>query len=250
MHLEMFLKQILNVSRQHFRFRSFEKPRCKGASLSREGHVRCRLNVVMRVEYALLAFLIAVASPTYSQVVPAATGGSSLTAGRGIAVGGGGSYWDVDWGRSRMEGATLWVDWTPVHLPSILGGLSFEAEARDVRFHPGDKPSNYREVTGGGGAIYTLHPFRNFHVYGKGLLSFGRIYFGSCLTDCSTHPYLHDTQIVYAYGGGLEYRVFRHVWARAEYEYQFWPNLTGNTFLDPQGFTAGVLYDFRHRRRH
>ena len=53
----------------------------------------------------------------------------------------------------------------------------------------------------------------------------------------------HANLIVFAPGGGLEYRIFRPIWVRADYEYQDWGTLLGNT-LNPQGFTVGVAYEF------
>jgi len=95
--------------------------------------------------------------------------------------------------------------------------------------------------------MYEWHHYRNFRPYVKGLMGFGSIYFGECLALCSTTPYTHDTRTVYAPGGGVEYRAFRSIWVRGDWEYQFWPQLTGNTYLNPQGFTIGAVYDFSRR---
>jgi opacity protein-like surface antigen len=60
----------------------------------------------------------------------------------------------------------------------------------------------------------------------------------------SSDPYYkHDTRTVNAWGGGVQYRIVPHVWAKADYEYQFWSTLLNGT-PDPQGFTFGVMYDF------
>jgi hypothetical protein len=57
-------------------------------------------------------------------------------------------------------------------------------------------------------------------------------------------------------GGGLDVRVFRAVWVRADYEYQYWPNFwitkanpTTGAGLDPQGLTVGAIYHFGRDRR-
>ncbi len=194
------------------------------------------------LKLTLGALIATTVLPAFSQTVPSATEG-----GIPLSVGGGLSSWDTDWGHSRMGGVTIWADWRPPHLPSLLNGLAIEAEGRDVNFNHGDKPPAFRQDTGSVGVIYTWRPYRNFHVYGKGLIGLGSIDFGSCLATCSTKPYTHDTRTVYAPGGGIEYRVFHHLWARADYEYQFWPQLTGHTYLNPQGFTFGAMYDFGHR---
>ncbi len=54
----------------------------------------------------------------------------------------------------------------------------------------------------------------------------------------------------FAPGVTLEYRVTRRVAARADYEYQFWPNFDagsgGSGGLTPNGFTVGVSYRLLH----
>jgi hypothetical protein len=45
-----------------------------------------------------------------------------------------------------------------------------EVEARDISLDRGDKPSNYREDTAGGGPMYTWRHYRNFRPYGKYLI--------------------------------------------------------------------------------
>jgi hypothetical protein len=196
------------------------------------------------LKLTLLALVATAASQMLAQVVPPIS-----ESGVPVKVGGGFSNFDVDWAHTRMDGYTLWVDARPPYLPRILDGLNVEIEGRDIRWHPGDKPAGYRQVVGSGGVMYEWRHFRNFRPYAKGLIGFGSIYFGQCLDLCDTKPYTHDTRTVYAPGIGLEYRVFRSIWARADWEYQFWPQLTGNTYLNPQGFTFGAQYDFSRRDR-
>ena len=189
----------------------------------------------------LAALFLATASSMSSQVTPASRGGASSQ----LAVGGGISYFNVDWGRSRMEGYTLWADWRPPMMPHFLNGLHIELEGRDISLNPGDKPSSFREAVGSGGAMYEWRHYRNFRPYAKGLIGFGGINFGHNIGAPPPYkPYTHDTRTVYAPGFGVEYRAFGNIWARADYEYQFWPELTGHTFLTPQGLTAGLMYDF------
>ena len=173
-------------------------------------------------------------SCAFSQVVPSAQRRSLP-----LELGGGISSFDVDWGHGRMLGGTLWGDWYPEQLPAFLHGLGIEAEARDISFNRGTHPSNFREDTGGGGPIYTWRHYQNFQPYVKYLIEFGSIDF----RISSIPTYTHDTRQVYSPGIGFEYHVFKGVWARADYEYQFWPNLFGQT-LNPQGFTFGATYRF------
>jgi hypothetical protein len=185
--------------------------------------------------------LITLFHPAFSQTVPAATEGHPLP----ITIGAGVSDIDVDWGKSRMIGGTLWIDYFPTYLPHFLNGLGVDAEARDINYdRPSTVPSNFRQDTAGGGPIYVWRRFPNFQIYGKGLVEFGSFDF----TITYTPNYKHETRTVAAPGGGLLVHTYKHVWVRADYEYQFWPDLFQRTF-DPQGFTVGAVYDFRGYRR-
>ena len=174
-----------------------------------------------------------------AQAQPAAkTGAFPLSVGAGL------SDYDVDWGHGRMLGGTVWLDFQPPKLPAWLNGLGAEIEARDISLnHSPSQPSNYREDTLGGGAIYTVNRYRSFRPYGKFLASFGSMDFRT-----SNPGYSHETRTVYAPGGGIEVKVYRGFWARADYEYQVWPQLQGGT-ADPQGFTVGFMVDLRDVRR-
>lgn len=180
--------------------------------------------------------------PAFSQTAPAAIEGRRLP----LSVGAGVSNMDVDWGKSRMYGGTLWIDYYPTHLPRILDGLGLDVEGRDVNYgRPSlSVPSNFRQDTGAGGPIYTWRRFPNFQIYAKGLVGFGSIDF----MFPATPNYKHETRTIYAPGGGLLVHAYKQVWVRADYEYQFWPDLFQRT-ANPQGFTLGAVYDFRGYRR-
>ncbi len=200
--------------------------------------MRLKLLVVPILAVSLFAPLF----PAFSQAVPAYEGrGPSLP----LSIGFGPSSYDVDWGHGRMYGGTVWADWYPTQLPRILHGLGVEVEARDISLHqncnpPGFCPQkNMRQDTAGGGVIYNWRLFRRFHPYAKFLVEDGSV-------DFYPLPgYSHDTFMLLTSGGGFEYRIFRPFWARADYEYQDWGRLLGNT-LNPQGFTVGVAYNFSH----
>jgi len=179
--------------------------------------------------------------PAFSQTVPAATEGRTLP----ITIGAGVSNFDVDWGKSRMMGGTLWIDYYPTYLPHFLRGLGVDAEARDLNYdRPNTVPSDFRQDTAAGGPIYTWRRFPNFQIYAKGLVGFGSLDFFITYTP----NYRHETRTIYAPGGGLLVHAYKQVWVRADYEYQFWPDLFQKTD-DPQGFTVGAVYDFRGFRR-
>jgi opacity protein-like surface antigen len=145
-----------------------------------------------------------------------------------------------------MLGGTVWIDYTPNHIPAILYGLGIEAEARDISINrSATQPSNFRLDTAGGGVKYTLHlrRLRDFQPYGKYLVDFGGIDWNN-----PDPKWQHETRTVMAPGGGFEYRTYRNIFVRADYEYQFWPDIAlmspGGHVLNPQGFTVGAVYDF------
>jgi hypothetical protein len=191
--------------------------------------------------FVFTLFQFTLSQPAFSQTAPAAYDGRRLP----FSIGAGVSSMDVDWGHSRMYGATLWIDYYPTRLPRILNGLGVDVEGRDVNYgRPTDVPSNFRQDTAAGGPIYTWRRFPNLQIYGKGLLGFGSIDF-----KLTNDPgYTHETRTVFAPGGGILAHAYKNVWVRADYEYQIWPDLFGKSD-DPQGFTLGAVYDFRGFRR-
>jgi opacity protein-like surface antigen len=181
-----------------------------------------------------VSFLAAVL-PAHAQVSPAANqGGIPIVAGAGFAD------YSIDWGQGqRMEGVSAWVDYFPNRLPGVLNGLGIEAEGRDIDFGRPAAISRMRQVTGMGGAIYDWNHFRNFRPYVKFLAGVGSIDFPPQGT------YSHDSFLVLTPGGGVEYRAWRHIWIRGDYEYQYWQRVLGPNDLTPTGFTVGASYDFR-----
>lgn len=173
-----------------------------------------------------------------AQVAPQGSqGGFPLTLGGGV------SDFSLDWGPSRrMIGITAWADYRLPFRERFLSGLGVEVEGREIDW---DKPSDLarmRQETGLGGATYILplHS-RRYHLYAKYLVGLGGIYF-------APSGYDHDTRIVFAPGGGIDYRIGRGISVRGDYEYQFWHQIFGPHDLNPQGPTVGVLYSFGGRR--
>jgi hypothetical protein len=215
--------------------------------------------MIFRRTAVTLATLLVWAIPVLGQVVPAAeAGGLSLVAGVGV------SGFNIDWGhdafgRTRyMEGATLWVDWNLTRLPgpSALRGLGVEVEGRDIDFglpaslsnaEMHDTGTNMRQDTGLAGVIYTVRRFRLVRPYGKLLAGLGSIDFPPL--PASPPSYRHDNRTIVAFGGGADFHACRHVWIRADWEYQFWRGLFGSpNALTPTGVTIGAVYDFRSVR--
>jgi opacity protein-like surface antigen len=190
----------------------------------------------------LLSVLFAVAvlagaGKAFCQTMPAAyEGNMPFTLGVGV------SNFNVDWDNQRMYAIGVNGVWRPAFFPSRLYGLGIEVEGRDLNYdHPAPAllPSNFREDTLSGGAVYNWHHYRRFEPYVMYLVGIGSIDF-----HAGNPYYNHDTRTVYTPGGGVQYRVANHVWLRGDYEYEFWNGLFGKT-ADPNGYTAGVAYNFR-----
>jgi opacity protein-like surface antigen len=191
----------------------------------------------MRLKLVLsLVFFSSTALTSLSQIAPSATqGGIPLTAGVGF------SQYDSDWS-GWISGATLWLDWNLNRMPQKLQGLGLEAEGRDLSFNRTGWQPKLRQDTAEGGAIYHWPYFERFHPYAKFMAGYGSIDFNN-----TRNPYYtHDTRTILAPGGGADYRIWRNVWLRGDYEYQFWTHFYNNHALTPAGFTIGATYDFGH----
>jgi opacity protein-like surface antigen len=55
---------------------------------------------------------------------------------------------------------------------------------------------------------------------------------------------------MYAIGGGAEYKIWKTLYARVDYEYQWWPQVLSSKTLDPNGYTFGATYYLRGIHRH
>jgi opacity protein-like surface antigen len=203
----------------------------------------------MSLKAILVALTLTAAIPAVSQVVPSATQG-----GLPLRVGGGFSDYQTHVGPDSMLGGALWVDCTPTALPRFLNGLGVEGEARYVTVGENAKTGAgstgfFRLGTLGGGPTYTVRRWGKVRPYFKFIVNYG--------VNQMNFPYRgaifrRETEAAYAAGGGAEYHLFGHLWARGDYEYQMWPNtlLNSNWILDPSGFTAGATWDLGglHRR--
>ncbi len=184
----------------------------------------------MYLKTFLAVVFVSAAIPSFSQVAPDANALSiPLTVGVGY------SSYATDWS-GRLEGPTLWVDWKLDRGPAFIHGLGLEMEARDLNY--GRSVPKLRMDTLSGGAVYTFPHLHRFNPYVKFLIGYGSIDF-----EVAQPNYSHDTRTVYTPAGGLDYRVFRNVIVRGNYDYQFWPDLFNHHALNPTGLTVGVSYD-------
>jgi len=189
-----------------------------------------------------LAILFVCATyPVLAQTAPTATKYNPQ-----FAIGAGVSGFNPDWGHGIIMGETVWIDYSPTRVPLLLKGIGLEVELRDLNFdRTKTVPPLMVQQTAGGGVTYTWRRFNNIRPYGKFLEEFGGLTWGP-----SGPGYHHDTRTVTIGGVGLEYRAWRNVWLRADYEYQFWPDLFGDKTLDPKGFTLGAMYHFNSSHFH
>ena len=189
---------------------------------------------------ASLIFLILFAADrAESQVTHAGNeGGIPLTVGVGV------SDYFIDWGHSRtMGGITAWADWRLSGLPGYLKGLEISAEGHHIDYFRPAEVSRMRQDSGLGGVSYQFSKWSRVRPYGKYLIGFGSIYFPTM-----PNGYNHDTRIILAPGGGIDIRLSHRLSIRGDYEYQYWRQIFGQHDLNPNGFSAGIVWDFGETR--
>lgn len=188
-----------------------------------------------------ILLLVLVVFPIHSQVRPSATGPQS---GIPVVIGLGGANYSLDWGPGhRMDGITAWVDYYPWGMPPKIHGLGAEVEGRDLNFNRPTGLPKMRQDTFLAGPIYSIPHFKAVKPYGKFLMGIGSIDFPP---NKSVYPYYtHDTYFMTAIGGGADFKIYGHFYARGDYEYQWWHHTWGPHDLNPNGVSFGVLYDFR-----
>jgi opacity protein-like surface antigen len=199
-----------------------------------------------QLEVALAIILTCVTCSVRAQVVQSAT--QKITP---IAIGAGlSAFNNPDFGPGHILGGTLWIDYTPNRMPWHLRGIGLEAEARDLNY--GRSPTvspMIREDTAEGGVIYSWPRYHKIRPYGKLMLGYGNADYP--IRSSPSHPTgaYNQSRTITCGGGGVEFRVLKSLWVRADYEYQSWPDFFKHKDttipagrLDPQGFTLGVMY--------
>ncbi|HEY1257070.1 MAG TPA: outer membrane beta-barrel protein [Terracidiphilus sp.] len=194
---------------------------------------------------SLLTLFVCAALRAAAQSPPAAVSSPGFSP---LAIGAGFSDFNIGWTNGNMQGGTLWFDYTPEFLPHPLRGLGVEAMLRDLSIETRPKAQfDMREDVASGGVIYSLPRYRRFRPYAKYLMGFGNDDY-----PVKNNMRYHQTRTVTSVGGGLDCRVSHSVWARIDYEYQFWPDFfiyapslhKSPGILSPYGFTYGVMYHF------
>lgn len=167
----------------------------------------------------------------HSQTGPAARkGGMSLEAGVGY------SNFDVDYTSTRQEGVEAVADLT---LGSRLG---VEGEARWLNWH-GSSSGVDHSASYLFGPRFTVVHLRRARGFAKLLVGDGSMSF--------LQPPGKGNFFAISPGGTLDVSLTRGLFARLDYEYQFWPNAPGSVAipghehgLTPHGLSVGVVYRF------
>ncbi len=204
----------------------------------------------MRSKLVLAALLTLSTLPIFSQVAPAAK-----ISGLPLGVGAGFSDYNTDYYKpflpywtGRMYGVSAWADYRVWH------GLGVEVEGNYISGGaPKPRSNNGGPIYGSlkqaniqGGLIYRYHQIYHVRPFVKALGGIGRIDFPD------NNPfYTQEDNAIYSVGGGLEYRVWNNLYARGQYEYQWWSGFrSGTQSLNPAGFTIGATYYLRGVHRH
>ena len=167
----------------------------------------------------LVATLLLIANLTcIAQSRESATSGHSF-----LWVGGAVSGYYLQYGQTKNLGVTGYVD------ADTIRRFGVEAEGRWLDFH---EKNNVHAETYLAGPRYHFNMGR-FQPYAKGMAGLGKFNF--------PFNYAHGTYFVIAPGGGFDYRLSPRWSARADFEYQYWPQFTFGP-MSSGGLSVGVRY--------
>ncbi|MDR3742402.1 MAG: outer membrane beta-barrel protein [Terracidiphilus sp.] len=191
----------------------------------------------MRLKLSILLAAFMLSLPACAQVVQ-----SAQQSGTRLGIGGGIDYWRGDYNHITRFGPSAWTT------AEFWRGLGVIAEGHSM-IAGGDNAyhaDQYKYFSGQGGLVYTYHRWHNVAPFIKAEVGFSSLSF----PHRSTSHYTHDTRTTYAYGAGFEYKIVRHIWARADYTFDnfpdFYSTVTGKHHtLNPNGITVGATYHFR-----
>lgn len=172
----------------------------------------------------LVVFLLWTAAQTsHAQAAPTAIRSTGLQVGVGY------SFAKPDYGQRNIQGYSIYGTF------DFTRHIGIEGDIHRVNvFTPNDIGESSYLL----GPRYVLH-FGRFHPYAKGLLGVGFFQ-----TDYDIQPNSNYSYKMYAFGGGVDYTVSRHLNVRAiDFEYQRWPGYKPSA-LTPYVFTFGAAYHF------
>jgi opacity protein-like surface antigen len=182
-------------------------------------------------EMALIQKLIAAAALALLPAIAAAQASPAIRIPPSLTAGGYYSNFTPDYTPNRLGGMGIFVDLNLF----LHGKLGAEGEARWLRFNQlqGSYQDNYLA-----GPRYSRR-YGKFVPYVKFMMGAGEFEF--------PNNQGHGGYFAYAPGGGLDYRLTRHLTIRAiDYEYQRWPSAPGGGLptngMTPNGFSFGLGY--------
>jgi hypothetical protein len=170
---------------------------------------------------AALAMLVSFILPSdlLAQAVATASGPGSY-----VAVGGGISVFQVDYGQRVVGGGWVFADVNPTWR------FGLEAEARWLRFHAGEDVTETNYLAGVRVAIrsHAVKPYAKFLVGDAHIVL--------------PFQYASGDFVAYVPGGGLDYELGDRVSVRAvDFEYQLWPQFPYGE-LKPYGVSTGLIF--------
>ena len=169
----------------------------------------------------LAATLLSTPAFIHAQATPTGVRKASLQVGAGF------SNANTDYLPNRVNGTTIYADFDFFH------HLGLEGEFRYIK----DGKTNIYEKSYEIGPRYS-RTYGRFSPYVKGL--YGRGVFNFTYRGERTANLAYN---MLAVGGGLDYRLLRHVNLRGEYEYQHWFGFPLHG-LTPSAITIGAAYRF------
>jgi hypothetical protein len=187
--------------------------------------------------FVLGGCLFLIAHTAFAQVVPV----SGQSSGQKIQIGVAGSAFATDWNRNEY-GVAAYADFDVYRQL-----LSIECETRFIFLNQ----QNITTAYGSGSIVdeknYGVGPriairHGRWVPYVKGLVGVSTVSWGHIFANAPN--YTNDSYTYVGAGGGTDYRLDKHFRLRGEYQYQFWYGDSSNVIYKPNGFTAGVGYQF------
>lgn len=175
----------------------------------------------MAVMAAFGALLFGMVQQVSAQAAEAADAGHAF-----LSVGGGASGYEVQYGSRKLLGMTAWVD------ADTIRHFGIEGEGRWLEYH---QQANVHVETYLVGARYHFNVGRT-QPYVKALGGLGYFNF--------PYNYASGRYFVVAPGGGIDYRLSKRWSARADFEYQYWPQFTFGA-MSSAGGTIGLCFHIR-----
>lgn len=191
----------------------------------------------MRLKLSILLAVLMLSLPSCAQVVQ-----SAQRSGTRLGIGGGIDYWKGDYNHIARFGPAAWATAEFWHGIGVIA----EGHSMIAGGNTADDAAQYKYFEGSGGLVYTYHRWHNIEPFVKAETGFASFSFPHRLNGA----YAHDTRTTWAMGAGFEYKIVRHIWARADYTYDNFPDFYSTVTrqyhsINPNGIAVGATYHFR-----